>query len=257
MPIQNFICKRCGKEFQKAYYPCREIPVYCSPECRKDRVVSKCRTCGKAFFTQKSRKGVKYYCSKECGTIGRKRKYRPCVFCGKLFNKSGGKEHCSLKCACEHKKTTRLKKTCQECGKEFIVKKGATGRMFCSMKCSGINVGRRQRKENNPNWTGGNKQDRGYNWASQSAKARKRDNYTCQHCGKHRKGSIRDNIRALPVHHIVPYKTFNGDWEKANELSNIITLCEACHRRVEVKLQRRNSKGAFTVNSEASPATMV
>jgi predicted HNH restriction endonuclease len=41
---------------------------------------------------------------------------------------------------------------------------------------------------------------------------------------------------SLDVHHIVPFRTFKGDWRKANELSNLITLCRNCHRKAEVSL---------------------
>lgn len=49
---------------------------------------------------------------------------------------------------------------------------------------------------------------------------RKRDNYTCQICGK----SAKDNGRALDVHHI--------DYNKQNlNPNNLISLCISCHMK--------------------------
>jgi predicted HNH restriction endonuclease len=37
----------------------------------------------------------------------------------------------------------------------------------------------------------------------------------------------------LHVHHIRPYKEFNGNYWEANDLRNLITLCYTCHHKVE------------------------
>ncbi len=89
--------------------------------------------------------------------------------------------------------------------------------------------------ENNYNWKGGRIEYYGPNWYRQRRKARKRDGFTCHHCGK----SEQENERALDVHHIQPFRTFNyvtgenDNYKEANKLSNLISLCRSCHIREE------------------------
>jgi 5-methylcytosine-specific restriction endonuclease McrA len=72
----------------------------------------------------------------------------------------------------------------------------------------------------NPFWRGGYEPYYGPNWFEQREKALKRDNYTCQKCG----------ARGDDVHHIIPFRKFGlANYLKANELSNLITLCKSCH----------------------------
>ncbi|WP_431731888.1 HNH endonuclease [Bacillus timonensis] len=34
------------------------------------------------------------------------------------------------------------------------------------------------------------------------------------------------------MHHIIPFREFDGDWKSANKLSNLVSLCEyPCHRK--------------------------
>jgi 5-methylcytosine-specific restriction endonuclease McrA len=57
---------------------------------------------------------------------------------------------------------------------------------------------------------------------------RKRDNYTCQKCGRpHPKGS-----RNLEVHHKLPIRNGGQD-----VMENLETLCVPCHRKAEMKLR--------------------
>ncbi|MFK4997687.1 HNH endonuclease [Bacillus sp. N9] len=55
--------------------------------------------------------------------------------------------------------------------------------------------------------------------------ARKRDMYTCQKCGI----TEADYEQELSVHHIIPFAMID-DYMKANELSNLLSVCEPCHR---------------------------
>ncbi len=77
--------------------------------------------------------------------------------------------------------------------------------------------------------------DYGPNWETQRNAARARDGYRCREC----------NLlepRAGPqhhIHHLRPFREFgyvrgqNENYQLANELDNLVTLCAACHRRVE------------------------
>jgi len=86
--------------------------------------------------------------------------------------------------------------------------------------------------------------DYGPNWPAQRDAARARDSYCCQHCGtREREGRQHD------VHHITPFRVFgyipgaNDSYQLANQLENLITLCSACHRRVE---RARGARGALS-----------
>jgi len=68
--------------------------------------------------------------------------------------------------------------------------------------------------------------DYGTNWELQRKLARKRDNFRCQLCG------VSESSSAHHVHHKKPFRTYST-YVEANSLSNLTTLCPACHKRVE------------------------
>jgi DEAD/DEAH box helicase domain-containing protein len=86
--------------------------------------------------------------------------------------------------------------------------------------------------------------DYGPNWSTQRDAARARDGYRCRHCG----APERDG-RQHDVHHSMPFRTFgyvpgfNDLYKLANQLENLVTLCPACHRRVE---RARGARGALS-----------
>lgn len=67
------------------------------------------------------------------------------------------------------------------------------------------------------------------NWNQKRENALRRDEYECQDCGLHED----DYERSLDVHHTVTkdsFKTEDGvDWERANALKNLVSLCRSCH----------------------------
>jgi len=79
--------------------------------------------------------------------------------------------------------------------------------------------------ENNSNWKGGVSRSslNGYygpRWKERREEVLQRDNYKCQSCGS------KSNLH---VHHIIPFYKFD-DYEEANTLPNLITLCNSCHK---------------------------
>lgn len=70
----------------------------------------------------------------------------------------------------------------------------------------------------------------GANWKNQRARARARDLYRCQICG------APEIDREHDVHHRIPFRSFASP-EEANQLSNLVTLCPACHHRAELAVQ--------------------
>lgn len=74
-------------------------------------------------------------------------------------------------------------------------------------------------------WRGGYEPYYGPNWLSQKRKTLERDKYTCQSCESERK---------FVVHHIIAFRAFGREhYKEANKLSNLLTLCEACHTTME------------------------
>lgn len=171
---------------------------------RKD-VAKNCEICGEQFIVPENRRETAKYCSKNC--------------LGKANGKRGKTQY-----------SKKVKLSCSNCGKEVEKKPSIIKTLnFCSIQCMGTfySDSAMFAGENSGTWAGGDISYYGPNWLSQRRKARARDNYTCQDCGitEHEYGS------ELSVHHVIPFRKFEGDWKKANELSNLITLCEyPCHR---------------------------
>lgn len=129
----------------------------------------------------------------------------------------------------------KLQLSCPICGSIFMRDpNAATGIRYCSKRCFGQTM-KRNVGEKNPNWRGGRVSYYGPNWKEQRRKARKRDNYICQLCGI-AEGKYNQK---LDVHHIVPFRNFNyvikenTNYLSANNLSNLISLCMSCHKRIE------------------------
>ncbi len=162
-----------------------------------------------------------------------------------------------------------MKFICKECGKEFIGKK--TNRKYCTLRCSANSqkrlkrpeVSKRQRENNvskrpevrkkiseariryfakgdHPaNYIDGSSRNRKYRlgrWLKLIKEIYKRDNFTCQTCGKH--GGL------LNAHHILPLA---GNPELAFDEDNIVTLCVPCHSRLHMI-----EKGALCKSQEVS-----
>lgn len=235
------ICEQCGKEYKCTHKEQKYCSDYCSKQSRRLYPDTTCPICGIIFAPRKSKSLT--YCSDKCQKIGIKNpnliETRKCKQCGKEFviykNKIKTRKnrgmYCSRKCFVEsqHKPDSYTTKQCLNCGKLFKVSKVqvryySNRGKFCSNKCRvKYSVG-----ENHPRWKE-NKviYDPGPNWYIQRAKALERDNYKCQNCGI----SYDENI--IDVHHIIKCRLFNGDYERANDLSNLITLCRTCHPKVE------------------------
>lgn len=85
---------------------------------------------------------------------------------------------------------------------------------------------KRMKGENNPNWKGGitpktiKRLTNNPIWDKLRKQVYKRDNHTCQICGK---------IKCIVIaHHIVPYRISQDDG-----LVNLLTICPSCHPKVE------------------------
>ena len=88
--------------------------------------------------------------------------------------------------------------------------------------------------------------DYGPNWQVQRAAARARDGYRCAVCA-----TLERPGRQHDVHHKVAFRSFgyvpavNENYRLANQLDNLVTLCRACHQRVESGQRLRSGLGGL------------
>jgi 5-methylcytosine-specific restriction endonuclease McrA len=219
-------CSHCGQGFK----PKNARHRFCCQDCAHP--IRNCELCGKPF---RSKLHEQTYCSNKCsGEAKRNRVMQVCEYCGNGFEQVKSHADLGLKTFCSHdcyskSMEIKIKVECEQCGLIFERPPARISeRVFCSHECRYKNW----QGENNPNWkTDKVDRGRGDNWDIQRRKVLKRDNKKCQICGyKHSKTKKR---RYIDVHHIIPYREFNGDWQNANKLSNLITLCRSCHSKVE------------------------
>lgn len=126
---------------------------------------------------------------------------------------------------------------CEHCRQPFELKPwqvrhhlrwGGLKIRFCGRKC--FSASGAFRGEKSTSWVGGSKTYRGRSWIRARLAAVKRDNGTCQFCGKVIGVSI-------PVHHVRPYRDFDSDVE-ANAIDNLICACQSCHMKNEPRPTR-------------------
>ncbi len=128
----------------------------------------------------------------------------------------------------------KIEKVCENCGEVYgAYPYRADRRMFCSPSCRHESFYMLLGGEKNPHWKGGYESYYGPNWEAQRKKARRRDNFQCESCGV----SEDEMDRELDVHHIAPFRTFvvgdEADYEEANRLKNLVSLCSSCHQQWE------------------------
>lgn len=248
------LCEKCGKK----YTPTSSTQSWCSTCLEKT-----CEYCGKTYSVKKkSRYERSRFCSNACQMahmgeiqLGENHPlYRSgnrsdwvsvtCAACGKeiLREKKQAerweKHFCSPECRGDYQKGrntgkanpkyARIEKVCAWCGKVFETWPCTLGKVrFCSMQCRNDWQSDKMKGENHHNWKGGTAEKRSCDMASREYKAwRKsvfeRDGYTCRICGDDKGGN-------LNAHHIKPYRDYP---ELRYEVSNGVTLCEACHIKI-------------------------
>jgi 5-methylcytosine-specific restriction endonuclease McrA len=168
------------------------------------------------------------------------RKRHPHVFCGSdcatAWRKSRcGKDHPNFKGG-------PIEVACLQCGRKILRKRAeylVCERFFCSCLCKGAWFSANVNGAQIYNWKGGYEPYYGERWKPARAKARVRDNHTCQRCGK----SKADIGKNLDVHHIRPFRQFGAERHvEANALNNLITYCPSCHKLVEEEMDRKNRR---------------
>lgn len=235
------ICSVCGTEFDDPKHPQKQ---YCSRSCfailRTERVTLTCAECGKDFEAKPAQ--PRRFCSQTCSNRFNqprtKIKVCICEWCKTEFEtwESRPGRFCSNQCRSEFaarqpkgKNGERVTVCCEQCGRDYVILKSyfaLRGSRFCSSDCKFKAMSVAKMGAGNPNYIGGTRfPNRGSNWSAQRKSALERDGRTCQRCGTKK--------RRVDVHHIKPYREFDGDYLSANALPNLITLCRRCHNQVE------------------------
>jgi len=223
------ICQRCGKEY-KTIPALAGLSVACSRRCNvyiqsAKSVIARQKT---ATYKWKERKtDIRHipkkmifgeYCrvlkAKKCGHLTKKGR----LYCGKCSPLKGKEE-----------------KICPVCNDKYSVYP-SENRASCSRKCYGKLVSERQKGEKSHLWKGGLTDNNMLLRKSPESKewrklVFKRDNYTCQHCGK-RGGK-------LDADHIKPWALYP---ELRFELNNGRTLCRPCHLKTDTWGHRTSVK---------------
>jgi len=226
-------CDNCDKEFKRQKGKIRDTHNFCCLECSNEfqktgKIEVACSQCDKTIdrWPYQVENNKNFFCSKECEAKW-------------LSENQTGKDH--------HNRKEKIIVKCAICGKEKKVhpyRLERSDRFFCSRECQNKWQSENIKASDHPNWKGGSVRSRYYgpNFSKQREKVLERDNYQCQACGK-----SQDEIK-LHCHHIISYREFRYpifkgnpiknplaefNWERANRLDNLITLCESCHPRVE------------------------
>lgn len=270
-------CEICGKEFFE--YPSKK-KSFCSLNCYriaqkqgrykhiKFKNNFKCSYCGKDVHSSKSKKrngeySDKIFCNRKCYDKFRKlNSDRVCKYCGKHFEALNDKKNaqfCNDSCRRKYY-AQRTMAFCVNCGQSFYPwnfdKQKGTIILDKEVKCCSEKCKREYHKkiekirrekisfaftgDKHPNWLGGRYSYRGKNWAHQKFLARKRDGNVCQCCGITENQAKRKYGDGLEVHHKIPYIFFNGNYEEANKLDNLISLCRSCHQKEEWRYRREH-----------------
>lgn len=209
------ICEYCGNEYEPSKFTgSKDKQRFCTPSCNKlwhyhnpQGKPCICLNCGKEY-RPKSKERNKY-CSRECAFADTKgwnvhclnqkpkepsppkpKHIISCVVCGKKFEGKAGRKYCSDECIKEkgrqrakekykHEPVPSFETTCQQCGK--IYKTNRPSSRYCSKACA-AKVERMAKTEQNQRRRA--REKGAYVAPVSRAKIFKRDNWTCQICGK-------------------------------------------------------------------------
>ncbi len=188
-----------------------------------------CLKCGNGFHVVPARAETAKYCSKECKYADRKAETKltkTCKRCAKVFQtwRAQDNDFCSYNCAWKAKEK-KIRKNCAYCHKPFWIKRTEVETLCCSWECRINRLHSRMGPRSNPRF-----------WKIVRTTVLERDGWTCQGCRL-----VSFNGKSLHVHHRIHRK--NGGTE---ELENLITLCDSCHKA------EHNKKEKVNVNSNSS-----
>jgi len=274
LTVKELECANCGEKFSRQRTNIKnEDVVCCSNDClfewKSDNLsgenhpqwqgLSKdCEACGDSFHVSRSIIDKRRTCSYECrdylksqelsGEDHHQYKERvglECGTCGSDFEvypfQAEFRQFCSHECAVDiegedHWLYDCIIVECAWCGSELErhpYRLDRSDNQFCDQECLGKwntenNVG-----EAHPNFEGGRfPYGPGFS-PGKKEKVRDRDGRRCVNCGRTEEEHIQKFGRKHSVHHIQKARSFE-DPEARNDMSNLVTLCEAtCHSKWE------------------------
>lgn len=230
-------CENCGDTLQRADWErARREHHFCDYDCmgewREGRftgedhprsveyATKECEYCGASYTVKPSEEGRSRFCSRDC-------LYQQQA---EVFSGEGSPVY------------SRVTKECDNCGEEYEAKESvAEDRRFCSTECF-HEIGHPSGEDHPLFDPDSERLYYGPNWTEQRMKAVIRDNGRCQIPGCEM--TVPDHLawygRSLDVHHKRSLRAFKEDGEDdeidydvANDLSNLVSLCRDCHRTVE------------------------
>lgn len=149
---------------------------------------------------------------------------------------------CTKACFYSFRTVDMVERDCVNCA-NAVEKKPynfKTENAVCSQECLSEHLGELRKGEDNPQWKGGRFDYYGPNWNEQRKSALERDGYECQKCGMDIEEHYDEFGASLHVHHIEPRRSIIDtssptveEFEEANRLENLRTLCKSCHREAE------------------------
>lgn len=201
-------CGTCGNWLERQPWHARRQRVhYCNAKCQHPPMVVKCDWCGGEKRLPPSALRAHNFCDRRC--------------CRAWQGANGVLA-----------KSSRVTLTCPTCGKQFESQPNQIRRVktrYCSKHCFYVDHGVMMSGEKNPAWQGGRDPYYGPHWKRQAQVARARDGHRCRWCGV----SEKELPRKLQVHHIIPLRAFQRDFQRANALANLVSFCSACHKFLE------------------------
>lgn len=256
------ICDHCADEFERYTYRIGDGNNFCSKECRVDFQQSQvdyypCSNCGDDVAVPDCQKGEidgyeikNHFCDKECES-----EYKQTNWVGEdhpswdggleevICNECGGEykvkpsevhitKYCSMKCKRDAWESEPVENECPICGDTFFMKPHRAN-VTCSDECRERYMSEMHSGEKNPSWQGGEIGYYGPGWFDRREEVIERDEEECQVCSMDRKMHQRVKDSDLNVHHIIPIRKFDGNFQSANSLNNLVTLCSNCHVTLE------------------------
>jgi 5-methylcytosine-specific restriction endonuclease McrA len=150
-----------------------------------------------------------------------------CEVCGTTFEYYESNDKCGKFCSREcYQDDGEMTVSCDWCGGDItrqVNRLTRSSHHFCSKECRGSWLSRNITGEDHPQWNGGNSGSYGAAWRQVRRAVLERDGGRCCSCG---------TKEDLEVHHEIPLSTFDNP-ERANQMTNLVTLCSSCHSEVE------------------------
>ena len=221
----NIKCPVCGEERYVAYNNARQRGNTLCKSCSMTIDIEglKFGRWAVVSYAGTSNAGAMWWCECDCGEV-------------KTVSTNGLTTGDSTSCGCYVREVAKSrtgkrcyfwnggsnKLTCENCGSSYYKRKShSDGSRFCSATCASQWFSGERHPRYNPNISDEERQKgRWYNegYANFIQNVLRRDEYTCQCCGKHEKD--------MEVHHLFSYSFYP---EYATDENYAVTLCQQCH----------------------------